>query len=113
MFFLLGLGGRRVVFGGFSKRTFHFVVWIGGDGLRIAPEPAHDLRKNCAALFLAVIADTPGIIEVVAPFCERLGHPNVLVEPIVRARIRTGTSSAAVVIAAVLEVNAQRFLFRL
>jgi hypothetical protein len=44
---------------------FEFVVRICGYVL-IAPEPAHHAREDCAAVLLAVVADSPGVIDLVA-----------------------------------------------
>src|SRR4051812_29854103 len=49
----------------------------------VAPEPAHHVRKNGAALLLSVQANPPGIVDVVPFFGQRFHQPNVLIMPVV------------------------------
>ena len=75
----------------------------------VAPQPAHDFRENRSALFLAVVADAPGVVQVVVFFLQRVLEPHVLIEPVHLQVLR-----AAVVVAPVLHEDpdgALRVLF--
>src|SRR5208282_500230 len=71
--------GRRCR--GRAEGAFHHVIRIGRDGL-IAPKPAHHAWENGASLLLAVIADSPGVIQIIPFFRQRLHQAHILVEPV-------------------------------
>ena len=50
----------------------------------VPPEPAHHLRQHRTAHVVAVDADAPGVIDVVAFRNQRLLEPHILVEPVAR-----------------------------
>ena len=61
----------------------------------------------------AVAADSPGVVQVVALLGQGAHQPHVLREPVSRFVIRPAAADAAVVVASVLQVNAQRLLLAL
>ena len=76
----------------------------------VAPEPAHHVREDRAPLLLAVQPDSPGVGHVVARVRERLHQPYVLQEPVAPFVVLAVASDAAVIVAAVLQVNPNRLL---
>ncbi len=48
------------------------VSWVGGLGV-FSPEPAHHVGEDGAAVFLAVVADAPGVGDVVVFLFEGFG----------------------------------------
>jgi hypothetical protein len=81
---------------------------ISGNWL-VAPEPAHHTGEDGTALFLAVVADTPGIVHFVAFGFKGVFQTNILVEPVAFGFVDTITNGT-VIIASVLHENADRFL---
>src|SRR5262245_48427864 len=93
---------RRIV-----EAALDRVVRVGGDAV-IAPEPAHHIGKDRAPLLLSVAADAPRVVQIVALVGQRAHQPHVLQEPVARLVVLAVTSDAAVVVAAVLQVDADR-----
>src|SRR6266496_2258243 len=79
----------------------------------VAPQPAHHLRKNRSSHFLAVLVHAPGIVQVVSFFAECLHHAHVLVKPVPCLIVGTIGIQCAIVIAAIAQKNADRFLLAL
>ena len=69
----------------------------------VAPQPAHHVGEDGAAVLLAVPADAPLIVEVVALVAQRLHQPHVLEEPVALLVVVAVPADAAVVVAAVLQ----------
>src|SRR5690242_2480250 len=92
------------------ERSFDRVVWIGRCRM-VAPEPSHHFRKNRSAHTLTVSVHAPRVVQVIAFFGERVLQPHVLKEPVATRVVRSAASRAAVVVAPVLQEDAQRFLF--
>src|SRR5450755_4813922 len=78
----------------------------------VTPEPAHHLRQNRAAHFLAMFVDAPRVVHVVALGAQPLHHANVLIEP-VEGLVVGGVAGSlpAVIVPPVAEKNANRLLF--
>src|SRR5436309_5889604 len=94
------------------ERTLDGIVRIGGHRM-IPPEPAHHVGKYRAALLLSVTADAPRVIEVVALVGESVHEFDVLHEPVARLVVLPVAADAAIVVAAVLKVDPDRFLLGL
>ena len=80
------------------------VVRVGRDRL-VAPQPAHHLREDRATLLLAVIADAPGVVQVVAFRLQRVRESDILQEPVLIRIVR-----ATIVVASVLQENTDGLL---
>src|SRR5262245_5678922 len=76
----------------------------------VAPQPAHHVGQNRAAVLGAMLADAPNVIDVVVLFLERLDHAHVLKVPVALLVVLTTFTEAAIVVAAVLEEDSQRLL---
>ena len=78
------------------------VVHVGRDRV-IPPQPAHHVRKNRAAVLLAVAADSPLEVEVVAFLGQRILQPHVLQEPVAQGVVSAASTDSAVVVAPILQ----------
>src|SRR5262249_12574424 len=96
---------RRLVEGSLDR-----VIGIGRNRL-IAPQPSQHVRQNGAALFLTVLADAPGVIDVVALVGERVHQRDILQEPV--APLVVLPIAFAVVVASILQVDANRLFLAL
>src|SRR4051794_14117019 len=72
---------------GLAEAALHHILGIGVHRA-IAPEPAHHLRQNHAAEFLAVEVHAPRVIHVVPLLRESLHEPDVLIKPVALLVIR-------------------------
>ena len=50
----------------------------------VSPQPAHHLRQHRTAHVVAVDADAPHVIDVIALRNQRVLEPHILVEPVAR-----------------------------
>src|SRR5204863_4650535 len=88
----------------------HFIVHIRRYGM-VAPKPAHHVRKNRPALLLPVQADSPRVIDVIALLSHRVDEADVLEKPVSLLVIFAVSADTAMVVSAVLEEDANWFLF--
>lgn len=96
-----------------EKLPLAVVLRVVGAGI-IAPEPAQHFRQHRAALFAGVRADAPAVIQVVAFLGQRGGHFYILRVPVpLGIVVRLAASRAAIVVEAVLQEDAERFVFAL
>ena len=76
----------------------------------VTPEPSHHFRENRAAHALSVGVHPPRVVQVVALFGQRVFEAHVLEKPVAPRVVHAFPSRAAVVVAAVLQEDAQRLL---
>src|SRR5437870_12925756 len=64
-----------------AETALHHVLRIRGNRA-IAPQPAHHLRQDRAAHFLAVEVHAPRVVHVIALVREGLPQPDILEKPV-------------------------------
>ena len=79
----------------------------------VTPKPAHHLGQHGTGMFLAVSADTPDIVHVIASLCHSLRHADILIEPVAVLMVLAIPAYSAVVVAPVLQEDAQGLLLAL
>src|SRR5262249_25789644 len=83
-----------------------------GNGL-ITPQPSHHFGHDRAAHCLPMTIHAPGIVNFVTLGAQSLHEPDVLVKPVARFVVGAVGGERAVIVAAVLKKDTDRFLFAL